>query len=80
MDANYYLTQIDKLLDDSQYDARMTVFFLEGVSKAAMADESMERKDRFRVIIQAKATRDAVLAANPQIGYYITKGGKYENI
>lgn len=79
MTAGYYLTQIDKLMDDSQYDARMTVFFIEAVNKAAMADDDLSRSDRNRVIIQGKATMKNVLDANPQTGYFINKGGTYEN-
>ena len=45
MSKGYYLTQIEKLSTDSQYDARLTIYLLKAVLKMAKEDIFLELED-----------------------------------
>ena len=68
MDRAAYLRVIDQITGDTQYNARITVFFLEAVPRAAYADYdpalSMEDKQFIsdRVMIRAAL----LIQANPE--------------
>ena len=49
MSKGYYLTQIDKLMEDSQYDARLTTYLLGGVRKMATEDGDLDFSDYIEV-------------------------------
>lgn len=49
MSKGYYLTQIDKLMEDSQYDARLTKYLLGGVRKMATEDRNLGMDDYIEV-------------------------------
>lgn len=47
--AGYYLTQINKLMEDSQYDAELTCYLLQGVLRMARDDERIDVDDFYEI-------------------------------
>ena len=60
MSKGYYLTQIEKLSTDSQYDARLTIYLLKAVLKMAKEDHYLELEDYCEVSDTAYVEIDAL--------------------
>lgn len=74
MTAQYYINQIDKVMDDSQFDARISYYMIAGLDEAVRNDFSMLYSDMIRVRQYIICTLHNLKEYNPQMHPVIQEG------
>ena len=70
---HYYINQVDMLMDDTTYDARMTYFFVTAVFAAAAEDKTISDDELLIIRRHVNATCKQICKYNPQMSVTIRR-------